>query len=222
MFIGHYAIGFAAKKYAPQISLGWLFLAVQFLDLLWPSLLLIGIEKVDINNDQNQQTPFLFTSYPISHSLLMVLVWSLLFGLIYWLLKKNLQSAMILGLCVFSQWVLDFIVHYPDLPLYPGVSPKVGLGLWHLPVIENIVEFIMFIAGITIYLKLTAAKNKTGTYLIWALIILLVAAATANISGPPPTDVTAVAWGAQLLWIFVGLAFWADHNRTPVIMEAVI
>src|SRR6476620_4370574 len=108
MFIGHYAVGFAAKKYAPKISLGWLFLAVQFLDLLWPSLLLLGIEKVDINHNQNQQTPLIFSSYPVSHSLLMVLVWSLLFGLVYWLVKKNLKYAMILGLCVLSHWILDF------------------------------------------------------------------------------------------------------------------
>jgi membrane-bound metal-dependent hydrolase YbcI (DUF457 family) len=222
MFIGHYAVGFAAKKASPGISLGWLFLAVQFLDLIWPTLLLLNIEKVDINHDPNQLTPLIFTSYPISHSLLMVIGWSILFGFIYWLIKKNIRYAVVLGMCVLSHWILDFIVHYPDLPLYPGNSPKVGLSLWGFPVIESIIELLMFITGVTIYLRITAAKNKIGTYVLWTLIVLLVGAFVANIFGPSPTDVKSVAWGAQLLWIFVGLAFWTDYNRTPINLDAVI
>ena len=216
MFIGHFAVGFAAKKSAPALSLGWLFIAVQFLDLLWPTFLLLNVEQVAINHDTNQLTPLTFTHYPISHSLLMALVWAFLFSIVYYLFKKNFKYAVILFLCVLSHWMLDLIVHYSDLPLYPGNSPKVGLKLWSRPVIENIIEGLMFIIGMAIYFKATAAKNNIGKYVLWILIALLVAAYFANIFGPAPTDVNAIAWSAQLMWIFVALAFWADHNRRAV------
>jgi len=214
MFIGHYAAGFAAKKWAPLLSLGWLFIAVQFLDLLWPTLLLLDVEHVAINHDPNQLTPLAFTYYPISHSLLMAFIWALLIGGIYYLWNKNFKHAFILFICVLSHWILDLLVHYPDLPLYPGNSPKVGLKLWSLPLIENIAEGVMFIIGVIVYLKATVAKNNRGKYVLWILIILLVVAHLANIVSSAPTDVRAVAWGAQLLWIFGVLAFWADHNRS--------
>jgi len=216
MFIGHFAVGFAAKKAAPGLSLGWLFMAVQFLDLLWPSLLLLNIEQVAINTDPGQLTPLSFTHYPISHSLVMALAWAFLFGLIYYLFKKNLKHACILFLGVISHWILDLIVHYPDLPLYPGNSPKVGLKLWSLPVAENIIEGVMFVTGVAVYLNITTAKNNIGKYLFWILIVLLAAAYLANILAPAPTDTNALAWGAQFMWLFVVLAFWADYNRRVI------
>jgi membrane-bound metal-dependent hydrolase YbcI (DUF457 family) len=188
---------------------------VQFLDLLWPTLLLLNAERVDINYDPEQLTPLSFTYYPISHSLLMALIWALLFGIIYYLFRKNFKYALILFLCVFSHWLLDVLVHYPDLPLYPGDSPKLGLGLWSMPLLENAIEFLMFIIGVGIYLVATTAKNNAGKYVTWILILLLAVAYLANIFGPKPTDTKLVAWGAQLMWIFVALAFWADKNRVP-------
>jgi membrane-bound metal-dependent hydrolase YbcI (DUF457 family) len=222
MFIGHFAVGFAVKKYAPRLSLGWLFLAVQFLDLLWPTFLLLDVEHVAINHDSSQLTPLTFTYYPFSHSLVMALVWSFLFGMIFLALRKNFKYACILALCVFSHWVLDFIVHYPDLPLYPGNSPKVGLKLWSLPVIENTVEIILFIIGVFIYLRATAATNKTGVYALWTLIVLLLGAYAGNIVGQVPADLKVLAWSAQLMWVFVVLAFWADHNRRPIVLDPVL
>lgn len=214
MFIGHYGVGLAAKKYAPAISLGWLFIAVQFSDLLWPTLLLLNVEHVAINTNPAATVPFEFIDYPFSHSLLMVLLWSFLFGFIYWLLKKKTKYAIILGLCVLSHWVLDLLVHYPDLPIYPGSALKVGLQLWSLPVVEDILEILIFIVGTVIYLRTTIAKNKTGKYVLWILLLLLVVAFAANIFGPPPTDVKSIAWTAQFMWLFVVLAFWADYNRS--------
>ena len=221
MFIGHYGVGFAAKKYASAISLGWLFIAVQFSDLLWPTLLLFNVEHVAINRDPNVVVPLVFTDYPFSHSLLMVLIWSLLFGFIYWMIKKNSKYAIILALCVFSHWLLDLIVHYPDLPLYPGNSPKVGLKLWSLPIVEDIVEMAIFVIGLVMYLRTTIAKNNWGKYVLWILVVLLVASFAANIFGPPPTDVKAIAGPAQFMWIFVVLAFWADRNREPKNLPAI-
>ena len=213
MFIGHFAVGFAAKKYAPKLSLGWLFMAVQFLDLLWPTLLLLNVEEVAINHNASQLTPLTFTHYPISHSLIMALLWAFLFGLIYWLSSKNFKYTVILFICVISHWFLDLVVHYPDLPLYPGNPPFVGFKLWSLPLIENILEALMFIVGVFVYLHVTAAKNKTGEVLVWILIVFLVASFFANIFGPAPTDVKTLAWAAEFMWIFVALAFLTDHNR---------
>jgi hypothetical protein len=217
MFIAHYGAGLAAKRVTP-VSLGLLFMAVQFLDLLWPTFLLFNIEHAAINTQPNATVPLLFTYYPYSHSLIMAIVWSLLFGAIYWLFKRNTRYAFILGLCVLSHWFLDFIVHLPDLPLYFGDNaPKVGLQLWNYPVAENIVEGVLFILGLLLYSRSTKAKNKIGLYGFWGLIILLILVHLANIFSPPPTSITAVAWGAQGLWLFVLLAFWVDKNRTSAL-----
>src|SRR5688572_25643409 len=106
MFIGHFAIGFAAKKADQRPSLGTYFLAAQFLDLLWPVFLIAGIETVAIDPGNTAFTPLHFISYPYSHSLLAVILWSALFTFIYYLIKRNLPSALLLGLVVFSHWVL--------------------------------------------------------------------------------------------------------------------
>jgi membrane-bound metal-dependent hydrolase YbcI (DUF457 family) len=117
LFIGHYGVGLSFKKTAQPLSLGLLFLAVQFLDLLWPTFLLLHIEHVQISTGKNDPLPLLFTDYPYSHSLVMVLVWSAVFFLVYWLFTKDARNAFIPGLAVFSHWILDLIVHLPDLPL---------------------------------------------------------------------------------------------------------
>jgi hypothetical protein len=220
MFIGHYGVGLAARKAAP-VSLGLLFLAVQFLDLLWPTLLLLNIEHAEITAQPDAVTPIRFTHYPYSHSLVMALVWSVLFGAIYWVFKKNRKHALVLGLCVFSHWLLDFIVHLPDLPLYIGDgSPKVGLQLWKSPLATAVVEGALFIIGLVLYLKNTTANNAIGAYGFWLLIVLLVIVHIANIFSPPPPSIGAVAWGAQGMWLFVLLAFWVDKNRAAVLTKS--
>ena len=118
MFIGHFGVGFGAKKIDNKPSLGTLFLAAQFVDLLWPFLLILGIEKVEITPGITAFNPLDFTYYPFSHSLFGMLVWAVLFGVIYFLFKKNFKSALLLGVLVISHWVLDLIVHIPDLPIF--------------------------------------------------------------------------------------------------------
>lgn len=213
MFIGHFGIGFAAKKAAPQVSLGLLFIAVQFLDLLWPTLLLLDIEHVAIEPGITKLTPLDFYDYPITHSLLMVVCWSVAFGVLYFLFRKNTKAALVLSVCVLSHWFLDLLVHRPDLPLYPGYSIKTGFGLWNYPLAEIVIEAIIFIIGIYFYLQTTVAKNKTGKIVFWVLSIFLAVIFILNIFGPPPPNVNAIAWAGQLQWIFVLLAFWADRNR---------
>ena len=216
MFVGHYGIGLGAKKAAPFISLGTLFLASQLLDLLWPTFILLGWEHVTIVRGSTKMTPLNFIDYPYSHSLLMACAWAILFGLVYYVIKRNSKGAFVLALCVVSHWVLDLLVHRPDLPLYPGNSPLVGLGLWNHMIVEIILEGFIFILGLVLYVQTTKAKNKVGRYAFWPLIILLVFVHLSNLIGPPPTNVKAIAWAAQLQWVFVIWAYWVDKNRTAL------
>lgn len=215
MFIGHFGIGLGAKKAAPQVSLGVLFLAAQLLDLLWPTFLLLDWEHVRIEPGITKMTPLDFSDYPISHSLLLAALWGGLFGLIYFLVKRETRGAVILGLCVVSHWALDLLVHRPDLPLYPGNNaPLVGLGLWNAPVLQILVEAAIFITGLVLYLRATQAKDRVGRYGFWGLIAFLVLVHLSNIVGPPPPDVKTIAWMAQSQWLLVLWAFWIDRHRT--------
>jgi FtsH-binding integral membrane protein len=216
MFLGHFAVGLAGKAAAPKPSLGTLFLAAQFLDLLWPTLLMLNLEQAMISPEPGVLVPLKFTNYPISHSLLLVLGWGLLFGLVYWLIKKDTRSAVILGLLVVSHWFIDLIVHVPDLPLYPGDAPMLGLGLWTSTIATIALEILLFIVGLWLYLKTTKAKNKTGNYSFWALVVFLVVIYFMNLFGPVPPNMEAVAWGGQMQWLLVIWAYWADHNRETI------
>src|SRR6266404_408716 len=130
MFIGHFGVALTAKRIAPRTSLALLILAAEFLDLIWPVFLLLGIEHVRVVPGITKVQPFDFYDYPFSHSLTMALRWALAVGLIYFLVRRYARGAWTLAVLVVSHWVLDFIVHRPDLPLWPG-GPKVGLGLWN-------------------------------------------------------------------------------------------
>ena len=213
MFIGHFAVALAAKKTAPQVSLGLLFFSAQFLDLLWPTLLLLGIESVELQPGNTTFTPLNFRSYPYSHSLLMVFGWAMLIGGLYFMLKKQSRGALLLALCVASHWFLDLIMHRPDLPIIPGMEMKAGLGLWNSVPASLIVELLLFAAGVYIYRITTTAKNKTGTYSFWALILFLLIIYLSNAFGPPPPSVAAIAWAGQLQWLLIIWAFWVDRNR---------
>lgn len=215
MFIGHFGVGLGAKKAAPKISLGTFFLAAQFLDLLWPTFLLLGWEHVKIEPGITKMAPLNFTDYPLSHSLFMAIVWGIVFGLTYFIIKRNISKSILLGLVVLSHWVLDLLVHIPDLPLYPGSDIFLGFGLWNHEVFAVGLEGLIFITGLVFYLKSTRAKNKTGIYGFWGLILFLVVIYLSNLFGSPPPNVKAIAWAGELQWIFVILAYWVDRYRIP-------
>ena len=216
MFIGHFAVGMGAKAAAPRVSLGSLFLAAQFVDLLWPTLLLFGVERVKIVPGITTVTPLDFEHYPITHSLLMAAVWGLLLTLVYWLFQKNKRGAIVLGLCVVSHWFLDLLVHRPDLPLIPGGATRLGIGLWNSLPATLIAEGLLFVIGIWLYLRTTTAKNKVGRFAFWGLVVSLAAIYIANLFGPPPPDVQSIAWAGHLQWLFVIWAYWVDRNRVAV------
>lgn len=135
MFIGHFGMGFAAKRAARQTSLGTLFLAAQFIDLLWPTFLLMGVESVKIAPGATKLTPLEFTHYPVSHSLLAVAAWSVLVGAVYFFLQRSALPALLCVGLVASHWFLDALTHQPDLLLSPGGVTRIGLGLWNHPVV---------------------------------------------------------------------------------------
>jgi len=213
MFVGHFGIGFGAKISEPRVSLGTLFLAAQFIDLLWPTLILLGFEQVEIRPGITRLTPLDFIDYPISHSLLMVCVWGLLFGLTYWLMRKSMKGAFLLCLCVVSHWILDLIVHRPDLPLYPGGAFRLGFGLWNSLAGTLLLEGFIFTLGVTLYVRATRAKNRIGAYGLWALVGILVLIHLSSVFGPPPPSTKAIAWAGQLQWVFVIWAYWVDRHR---------
>ena len=213
MFIGHFAAGFAGKKIQTAISLGTLFFAAQFIDLLWPIFLLFGLEKVEVDPGNTAFTPLNFVYYPFSHGFLSVLIWAVLFGLIFYVIRKNLKGAFLLGGLVLSHWILDLIVHRPDLPLFPWMDLKVGLGLWQSIAITILVEGSLFAAGVYLYLKTTKAKNKKGRFGLWSLVVFLLIIYIMNVFGPPPESAEPIALVGLAQWIFVIWAYWIDRNR---------
>ena len=213
MFIGHFGVGLAAKRIDSRPSLGTLFIASQFLDLLWPIFLLVGLEKVKIEPGNTAFTPLNFTYYPFSHGFLSVFLLSIIFGAVYFILKRNLKSSVLLGSLVLSHWILDLIVHRPDLPLIPWSHVKVGLGLWNSVILTLIVEGFIFIAGAYLYIKTTKAENKKGSIGLWSLIIFLVIVYLMNVFGPPPPSPDAIAIVGLSQWLLIIWAYWIDKNR---------
>lgn len=213
MFIGHFGAGFAGKKFSKSASLGTYFMAAQWIDLIWPILVLLGIEKVEIEPGISSVTPLNFTYYPFTHSLFGVLIWAILFGTVYYYIKNNFKTAIILGLLVLSHWLLDLLVHIPDLPIFPGTDLKVGLGLWNSFAATLIVEGLIFIGGLYFYVKTTKAKNKKGAFALWGLVVFLAAIYISNLVGPPPQSVEAIGIVGNAQWLIILWGYWIDKNR---------
>ena len=214
MFIGHFAMGFGAKRFAPQVSLGVLFLACQLADLVWPNLVLLGIERFSIEPGVTALTPLNFQHYPYSHSLLALLVWAALFAVFYTALRRTgKRAAIVIGLLVLSHWLLDVVSHRPDMPVTLSDAHRIGLGLWNHPVPAIGVEVLLFAAGVGSYAASTRALNRQGSIGFWALVVFLLLVYAANLLGPPPPSVNAVAWSAEAIWLLVAWGFWVDHNR---------
>jgi len=215
MFIGHFGVGFASKKVAKKVSLGTLFLAAQFVDILWPILLIFGIERVEIDPGNTAFTPLNFIYYPFTHSLLAAIFWAVLFGFTYYLIKKDLKSAVWCSLLVPSHWILDLLTHRPDLPLYPGGnSPMLGVGLWNSVYATLIIEIGIFLTGIYLYLRATKPKNKTGFFSLWALIIFLLLVYFINVFGPAPDSVDSIGYVGLSQFLLIAWAYWIDKNRS--------
>ena len=212
MFIGHFGVAFAAKRAAPNISLGTLFVACELVDLIWPVFLLAGIETVRIAPGITAFTPLDFDYYPWTHSLLMCALWALALGALFW--TRNRVAATLVALVVLSHWFLDLVVHRPDLPLAPGSDLKLGFGLWNSIAGTLVVELTLFAVGVALYLGGTHALDRVGRYGIWALVIFLLVAYAGAAFGPPPPGVAPIAWAGILGGLITAaLAYWIDQHR---------
>lgn len=216
MFIGHFAVGFAAKRVAPRLSLGALFAAVALADIIWPVLVAVGLEQVRIDPGNTAFTPLDFVSYPYSHSLVLLCLWGILFGLVCARAVHDRRMVLVGAVLVVSHWVLDWLTHRPDMPLYPG-SIKLGVGLWNSIPATIAVEMVMFAAGVWIYARGTRARDAVGRRAFAAFVGFLLVAYVANIGSPPPSIGAIVVVGvigtaALLLW-----AWWFDRHRIAVV-----
>jgi membrane-bound metal-dependent hydrolase YbcI (DUF457 family) len=213
MFVGHFAVGFASKRLAPRASEGVLLLAPLFLDVIWPVFLATGLESVRIEPGNTAFTPLDLHDYPYSHSLVTSLGWSVLLALLYYAVSRYRRGALVVAAGVFSHWVLDWITHRPDMPLYPGSSISVGLGLWNSRAGTMIVESLMFVAGVLIYARCTRRRDWIGAVAFWAMVVVLAFFYLSAAFGPPPPSVKFLKIGAFISWIFIPWAWWFDRHR---------
>jgi len=176
---------------------------------------LAGVERFEIRPGITAFTPLDFVHYPWSHSLAALLGWGAALGVGYMLVRKaRWRDALLLGALVVSHWVLDFVTHRPDMPLAPGDSTRLGLGLWNSVPATLAVEGALFAACVWFYARSTRALDRTGTWALWSLVAFLAIVYVANALGPPPPSVMAVAWSANLLWLVVFWGYWIDRHRS--------
>ena len=216
MFIGHAAVGFASRAAAPRGSLGWLLAAPFLLDLLWPVFVLLGVEQTTIERGTNPFLNFSFDSYPWSHSLAMAVVWAALYGALAHFFSRSATVGLVSALGVVSHWICDAIVHRPDLPLWPGSSVYVGMGLWNSVPLTLGVEVPMFAAGVWLYARATRPRDATGRWSLAALVALFLVCYAGAAFGPPPPNMTAAASGTLALLLLVPWAIWIDRHRDGV------
>jgi len=212
MFIGHLALGFAAKRAAPRVSLAMLFTAAQFADILWPVLIALGIEQVRIAPGITAFTALDFVSYPYSHSLVFLIGWGLALGLVYRLITGNAQAVIIIAALVVSHWVLDFATHRPDMPIFPG-GAKFGLGLWNSVPATLIIESVLYAAGLWIYLRYTQARDKIGRWGLIALAIFLVVVYLASVGAAPSSLQGIYIPAIAGIILLTAWSWWADRHR---------
>ncbi len=215
MFLGHVALGFAVKRATPRVNLATLFAAAQFPDLLWPVLVGAGVERVEIAPGITAFTPLDFVSYPWSHSLILVVLWGLVFAVMHFLRSRNGVAAGVLAMLVVSHWLLDFLSHRPDMPIYPG-GARYGLGLWNSVPATIAIESALFIIGAWLYAQATRPRDGRGQFAFASLIGVLTLAYAGNVLAAPPS-VDAI-WSGALVGALLLLAWaaWADRNRVPV------
>jgi membrane-bound metal-dependent hydrolase YbcI (DUF457 family) len=157
-----------------------------------------------------------FEHYPITHSLLAVVAWAILLGGLSWVVRRRGRDALVVAALVLSHWLLDALVHAPDLPIAPGTATRVGLGLWNSPAGTLLVEVPLFIVGVWLYARSTRATDKAGRWGLWSLVAFLLVIHAANMMGPPPPSVATIAWAGHAQWLLVLWAWWVDRHREPL------
>lgn len=217
MFVGHYAASLGLKKFEKRASLGVLFLAVQFVDIVFFPLVLLGVERMNIVENFTKSTHFELEYLPYTHSLLAFVVWSgAAYVLFRWVVVKSHSVAVIVALAVFSHWLFDLLVHTPDLPLWSDASPKLGLGLWNNAIATYALEAGLLLFGLWLYLRSTKAVTAVGRYGMGVFVALLLLVNAANIFGPPMVDSNRglAVFALSSYFLFAAAAFWLDRKRS--------
>jgi len=217
MFVGHYAAGLALKKFEKSASLSVLFLAVQFVDILFFPFVLLGLERLNIVENYTQSTHFELEYMPYTHSLLGSVIWAgVAYALFRWVIVKKNSVALVVALAVFSHWLFDLIVHTPDLPLWSDASPKLGLGLWQNAIATFALEAALLVAALWLYLRSTSATTAVGKYGMGVFVAFLLVVNLVNIFGPPMGDSQGglAIFALTSYFLFAAVAFWLDAKRS--------
>jgi hypothetical protein len=215
MFIGHYGPAFGAKAAARQVPLWVLFVAVQWMDVVWSILVMAGVEKVRIVPGLMQGSTLDLYYMPYTHGLLGALVLSALLGAIVavFITENRRVVFSVVAACVFSHWILDLVVHRPDLWIYDGV--KVGFGLWRWIWISLPLELALLLAGAWIYARYLPARGY-GNVALWLFVALMAAVEIYAVFGPPPASPTAEAETALVAYgVLALMAALVDLSRQP-------
>ena len=214
MHVGHFAVGFLAKRVEPKLSLGTLVLAALLVDFLWCILMLAGVEHVQFKPGMGAANYADAHDIAVSHSLLTNTVWAALFAGAYFLLRRYPRGAWVLFAAVLSHWPLDVAAHRPDMPLAPGVDRYLGLGLWTNVPATVIVEGGLWLLALILYARATRAKNRLGVYVFWGVAALLTLIWYNNIAGPPPPNPrTAPVFSLVYFSLVVAWAYWMNRLR---------
>lgn len=220
MIVGHFAVGLILKRADKSLSLGLLFIAAQFSDLVFFFTSLTGIEKINIVAGTNAATSIEYAFYPYSHSLLATLFWAAIIALVFLItpVKSSLsksKTALVMSTAVISHFLLDFIVHNPDLDILGNGAYKIGLGLWNYTYISYAVESILLLAGLWVYLKSTKSSTLAGKYGMPLLIItLLIVGAVATFMPASSSVLSGTIMLVTIYLVAIAAAFWLDRKRT--------
>ena len=214
MFVGHYGVSFAVKSIDKHLPLWLLFIAVQFVDVLWAIFILTGIEKVRISPGITATNPLDLYYMPYTHSLLAALIWSGVAFVGYKFFRRNRgYAAFLLAAAVFSHWVLDLVVHRPDLPLYDDTY-KVGFGVWNYPALALTLEASLLFGGIFLYLRSSIPVSLIGKFGVPIFGVMLLLLQAMVFFGAPPASPSAAALTALFSYVVLsGVAYWLEKKR---------
>jgi membrane-bound metal-dependent hydrolase YbcI (DUF457 family) len=214
MFIGHFGLALGLKRLAPRASLAELVSATAWADVLWTVFLLLDWEHVRISPGNTKWTPLDLYDYPWSHSLLLLIIWAFVLGALHLAWRNDWSGAIALAIGVISHWVLDWVTHRPDMPLYP-YGPKYGLGLWNSIAGTFVVELLVFFIGVAWYARTTRARDRWGRWGFWTYAVVLLVLFIGDRFSAPPESVTGIAWtGLIATVVLVGWAWWFDRHRS--------
>ena len=219
MFVGHYSASLVARRIAPQLPLWALLLAAQLVDIAWAAFVLLGIENVRIVPGHTATNPLDLYHMPYTHSLPAALLWSGAAGLLVWAAMRRAQPAaatrlgFVLGAVVLSHWLLDLVVHVPDLPLW-GDRHKVGLGLWNHVVLATALELLLLV-GAALWLRADrAAWRRAGGGALGVFVGVLALFHAANLFAPLPPSVVAVGFSGLAVYLLVAaVGYWLERRR---------